>query len=158
MMSEQLIRILAEAGVSGWELDEITEEGWEFYFIRRSLDQNRAKKLHTFNLKVFQRVGEDALGSAAARLAPTLTEAELRKTVENLAWQATLAPNRAYTLRKREAAHAGGPFGVPADAAALSRTFLETMAALPETETEDLNSYEIFASAVTRRLTARGST
>ena len=151
-MLEKLIQILKESGVYAWEINDETEEGWEFYFIRRALDQNRAKSVREIKLKVYQRLGEgDTMGSAAAVLAPTATEAELRKSVESLAYQATLAPNRTYELRKPEPAHAAFRAGETADASAIAGDFLKTMDAIPETETEDLNSYEIFASSVTRR-------
>ena len=73
------------------------------------------------------------------------------KLVDNLAYQATLAPNRLYTLRKPNEAHAAHRDEGKVDVPAIAGDFLRTLKALPETETEDLNSYEIFASAVTCR-------
>ena len=151
-MLEMLLDILKNSGVHAWEIEDVTKEGWEFYFIRHSLDQNRAKNVRHITVKVYQLIDEGkGMGSAAAELAPTATEQEARKLVENLAYQATLAPNRPYPLVKPTPAHASIAPGEAADVPAIARQFMETMASLPETEGEDVNSYEIFASSVTRR-------
>ena len=150
-MLEQVLEILKQAGVYAWEITEKRAEGWEFYFIRHALDQNRAKRIYSLNVKVYQKIGEDMIGFAGAELPPTASAEEAKKLVENLAYQATLAPNRLYTLRKPGAAHAAHRDEGKVDVPAIAGDFLRTLKALPETETEDLNSYEIFASAVTRR-------
>ena len=151
-MLEQLIEILNASGVYGWEVADETTEGWEFYFIRHALDQNRAKSVEHIRVGVCQRIGEDRIGAASAFLAPTATAAEAKKLVESLAYQATLAPNRIYTLQPHTAAHDAPRTEAPVDVPAMAGEFLRTMASIPETAGEDLNSYEIFTSAVTRRL------
>ena len=40
-MLDTIVRLLQESGVSAWELNDVKTEGWEFYFIRHELDQNR---------------------------------------------------------------------------------------------------------------------
>ena len=150
-MTEQVIQILKDAGVYAWELTEERETGWEFYFIRHELDQNRAKALQSLKISVYQRIGEDAVGTAAALLPPTATAAEAKRLVESLAYQATLGPNRAFTLNAPKREHAAHRDTVTVDVPAVSRDFLRVMKSLPETETEFINSYEIFVSAVTRR-------
>ena len=151
MMLEQVLEILKNAGVYAWEITEKRTEGWEFYFIRHALDQNRAKRIYSLMIKVYQKIGEDQIGSAGAELPPTASLEEAKKLVENLAYQATLAPNKLYTLRKPNEAHAAHRDEGHVDVPAIAGGFLRTLKALPETETEDLNSYEIFASAVTCR-------
>ena len=150
-MLEQVLEILKHAGVYAWEITEKRAEGWEFYFIRHALDQNRAKRIYSLMIKVYQRIGEDKIGSAGAELPPTASLEEAKKLVENLAYQATLAPNRLYTLRKPNEAHAAHRDEGRVDVPAIAGDFLRTLKDLPETETEDINSYEIFASAVTSR-------
>ncbi len=150
-MLEQLFEILKASGVAAWEVTDEKTAGWEFYFIRRALDQNRAKNVEHITVKVYQRIGEDRIGAAAAELPPTATAEEAKKLVDSLAYQATLAPNRTFTLHKPTAAHAQQQPAAPVDVPAMARDFLAAMAAIPETATEDLNSYEIFTAAVTRR-------
>ena len=150
-MVEQLMELLRGAGLYAWELSEERTEGWEFYFIRHTLDQNRAKDVRHINLKVYQRIGDASIGSAAAEVPPTAGAAEAKRLVESLAYQATLAPNRVYTLNAPKAEHETHRDSETVDVAAIAREFLETMAALPEGPDADVNSYEIFVNSVTRR-------
>ena len=146
-----LLEILKSSDVHAWELTVEKTEGWEFYFIRHALDQNRVRDVEHINVKIYQKSGEDGVGAAAGELPLTATEDEAKALVERLAYQATLAPNKPYPLRAPSEAHRAAREQAGVDVAANAKAFLETMASVPETETEDLNSYEIFTSAVTRR-------
>ncbi len=150
-MLEQLFEILKASGVTAWAVADEKTEGWEFYFIRHALDQNRAKNVEHITVRVYQRIGDDQIGVAAAELPPTATAEEAKKLVDSLAYQATLAPNRAFTLNPLTDAHTAPRADAPVDVPATARDYLATMASIPETEGEDLNSYEIFTSSVTRR-------
>ena len=150
-MLEQVLEILRSSGLYAWEVSDVKKEGWEFYFIRHALDQNRAKNVEHITVKVYQRIGDEQIGAAAAELPPTATEAEAKRLIESLAYQATLAPNRIYTLHGHTAEHDAPRTAAPADVPAMAREFIRTMASIPETAGEDLNSYEIFTAAVTRR-------
>ena len=44
-MLEMIVKLLKESGVHAWELTDEKTEGWEFYFIRHALDQNRLKRV-----------------------------------------------------------------------------------------------------------------
>ena len=70
--------------------------------------------------------------------------------MRDLSYRATLVKNRPYTLTP-PAGDELAP-GKASDLAAISGDFIRAMAELPETVTEDVNSYEIFVSDVTRRL------
>lgn len=149
-MLNTVIEILKRSGVYAWELSAVREQGWEFYFIRHALDQNRVKDVEHITIKVFQLsdAGE-SLGSAQAELPQTADCAEAERLVADLAYRATLVKNRPYTLR--------GPAPVAAaedtsiDIPGIARAFLETVRSVPETTDEDVNSYELFVSAKTRR-------
>ena len=148
-MLNTIVNILKASGVYGWEVSDVKKQGWEFYFIRHALDQHRAKNVEHITVKVYQLVG-DGLGFASAEIAPTATASEAEALVRDLAYRASLVKNKPYTLvpPAGEAANAGEA----SDLAAISGDFLRAMAELPETSTEDVNSYEIFVTDVTRRL------
>ena len=149
-MLDTIVRLLNEAGVSAWELSDVQTEGWEFYFIRHDLDQNRVKHVEHITVKVYQLIEDGAfLGSASCEIAPTAGEAEIRARIADLAYRATLVKNRAYTLRAPEPVEGGTAEPIALDA--IAGDFLRTLRALPETAGEDVNSYEIFVSAKTRR-------
>lgn len=148
---EQLLGILKSSGADAWEVADINERGWEFYFIRHRLDQHRAKAVDSFSVKVYKKLEDGKLlGSASAKIAPDASEEEMRRTVEGLYRDAAYVRNPFYTLLspsgdKPEAEPA------PLDMRAVCEAFLQAMRAVPETETEDLNSYEIFVSEIRRR-------
>ena len=146
---ETLLDVLRSSGADAWEVTDLTEKGWEFYFIRHSLDQHRAKDVRTFIVKVYRKF-DDCLGSAKGTLAADAGAEEMRRTVEGLCRDASYVRNPFYTLN-RPCGTQALPAAEEPDLEAISGDFIRTLASVPETETEDLNSYEIFAGAVTRR-------
>ena len=82
-------------------------------------------------------------------IAPTENEAGVRKAIDDLVYRASLTRNRNYTLPgMKEADVLPSEEKTPAENAAL---FLKTYDSIAETDTEDLNSYEIFTGNVVRR-------
>ena len=53
VMIDRIISLLKTSGVTAWELSDVVTHGWEFYFIRHELDQNRVKNVETITLKVY---------------------------------------------------------------------------------------------------------
>ncbi len=147
---EQLLGILKSSGADAWEVADINEWGWEFYFIRHRLDQHRTKAVDSFSVKVYKKLEDGKfLGSASAQIAPDASEEEMRKTVDGLCRDASYVKNPFYTLNKPAGAEETET--APVDMKAVCGEFLRAMRSLPETETEDLNSYEIFVSEIRRR-------
>ena len=72
MMIDRIISYLKTSGVTAWEITDELTYGWEFYFIRHELDQNRVKNVETIILKVYQAIENgEYLGSAEAQIDPT---------------------------------------------------------------------------------------
>ena len=134
-------------GCDIYELTESTTRGWEFYFIRHELDQNRATDVTTFHVKLYRLLEDGMLGSASGEIAPTASPEEIKKTLSDIYFQASLVKNPAYKLNDL-------PVEAPAlqdvDVAAIATDFITAMQQVPETETEDINSYEIFVKEITR--------
>ena len=151
-MFETVLELLRASGVHAWEASDVKERGWEFYFIRHALDQNRIRDIETITLKVYQLSDDgESMGSASAELSPTADAAEAKALIESLAYRAGLVKDKPYTLQPPRAAEPTA--ATPSlDVAAIAGDFLKAMRALSETETEDINSYELFVSAKTRRL------
>ena len=143
MTPELLTTILKESGATAWEITDTVTHAREFYFIRHRLDQHRTRNVEHIQVKVYRAFeGGQFLGSASEEIHPTATAEEARAQIAGLVQKASYVRNPAYTLNR--------PDGRPAlpltrtDTAATARAFMETMKALPETETEFVNSYEIF--------------
>ena len=148
-MLETIIELLKQSGVHAWELNDVQTRGWEFYFIRHALDQHRAKNVEHIQIKVYQLLEDGkSMGSASAELPPTATVEEAGKLIGDLAYRATLVKNRPYPLNPPRA---GQPMDEAVDPAAIAGDFIRAMRSLPETEGEDVNSYEIFVSDKVRR-------
>ena len=146
---DTLLNILKASGAEAWEVTDEKEKGWEFYLIRHTLDQNRVKELESFRVKVYKQTDE-FLGSASAPIPADAGEAEMKRMVDDLCQDARYIRNPPYTLNKPDPA-AGKAEESPVDLKAISGDFLQTVTALPETESEDLNSVEIFVSEKRRR-------
>lgn len=150
MMFETIRKKLAALPCSGWELTETVRRGWEFYFIRHALDQNRAVDTRTFGVRLYRSLDEGKfLGSASTEISPTASEEEIDAALDALLFQAGLVKNPAYTLTDT-------PIELPAktepvDVETIAEDFIRAFRAVEETETEDINSYEIFVSSITRR-------
>ena len=131
---EQLLGILRTSGADAWEVADINEWGWEFYFIRHRLDQHRTKAVDSFSVKVYKKLeGGRFLGSASAQIAPDASDEEMRRTVEDLCRDASYVKNPFYTLNKPAAAEPA-PEPAPMDMKAVCRDFLRAMRSVPETE------------------------
>ena len=147
---DRLLGILKTSGADAWEVTDEQEKGWEFYLIRHALDQNRVKHLESFRVKVYKKF-DDCLGSAEAPVAADADDAEMKRIVDGLCQDAAYVRNPCYTLNRPEAEPAAGADAGPVDLKAISGRFLKTVTTLPETDTEDLNSCEIFVSEIRRR-------
>jgi predicted Zn-dependent protease len=152
-MLDTIVQILKDAGVHAWEITDEKKQGWEFYFIRHALDQNRAKNVEHITVKVYQLIdGGEFMGSAASEIPPTASYEEAKAIIDGLSYRATLVKNRPYDLEPLSEAHKAPRDLTPADVPAIAGDFIRAMGQLPETATEDINSYEIFAASVTRRI------
>ena len=147
---DRYIDILKSSGADAWEAVSTKVKSWEFYYIGRRLDQNRAKDVEHISLRVYKLSEDGFMGMASAEIPPTETDANIRRTVEGLVYQAGLVKNKPYRLNVPK------PFEpVKArefDLKAESDRFIKAMDSIRETGTEYLNSYELFISAVKRRL------
>ena len=134
-------------GCRVWELREESTRAWEFYFIRHALDQNRVSELSTIFVTLYRPLEDGMLGSASGEIFPTASEAEIQKTLSDIYFQASLVKNPSYTLNDK-------PLVSPAlqevDIAAIAKDFITAMSQVQETETEYINSYEIFVKEITR--------
>ena len=134
-------------GCDIYELTENTTRGWEFYFIRHELDQNRVTEVKTIGVTLYRPLEGGLLGSASGEISPTATEAEIEKTLSDIFFQASLVKNPTWALNDKPVE---SPELKDVDVAAIAKDFITAMQQVPETATEDINSYEIFVKEITR--------
>ena len=147
-MLNQIINLLKASPADAWEVTETVRDGWEFYFIRHALDQNRVVHVEHYQVKVFCR-SEDGkyLGSAAGEIPPTADEAEVERLLRQMILAAGLVRNPVYTLNTPEPREKK-PAAAPIHPGDISAAFFSALQQVPETETEDLNSVEVFVSSL----------
>jgi Predicted Zn-dependent proteases and their inactivated homologs len=144
-MFESIKENLKALGCDTFELTQTTVTAWEFYFIRHRLDQNRSTRVVKLGVKLYRPLENGMLGSASGVINPTADDEEVQTALKNIYYQASLVKNPAYTLTDV-------PLPVfpnrEVDIAAIAENFLNAMQAVSETETERINSYEIFVREV----------
>ena len=151
-MLNTLLDLLKNASLTGWEVTDTQTLGWEFYLIGHRLDQHRAKQVEHIRVKVYVSLdGGRLLGSASGEIAPTASRADMEKLIAELKTNASLVKNPAYTLLPPSGAPKAADVPAP-DPAPIAEAFLDALADLPETKTAYLNSAEIFANSIRRRL------
>ena len=151
-MENFILDLLKKSGADGWAVRDEIRTGWEFYFIRHALDQNRARNAEHIKLTVYQKFSEgekEFLGSASAEIAPTASRAEAEKLIARLLDEAKLVRNPFYALNEPRGGAA--PVAEVPDLRAISGDFLRAMRSVEESADADINSYEIFADCITRR-------
>lgn len=148
-MLDEIIKTLKNSDADAWEVNDIIKKGWEFYFIKHNLDQNRIKDTEHIQVTVYKNIEDGKyLGKASMEIPLTETEDEVKKDIDHLLQRAQLVKNKAYALRtpKKAEAMTEGKINVKET----SEDFISLMNDIPETKTEDINSYEIFTDEITR--------
>ena len=150
-MKDFILELLADSAADGWTVRDEVSEGWEFYFIRHDLDQNRIRHTEHITLTVYKK-SEDGryLGRASAKLAPTADRAETKALIDSLTHEAALVKNPVYELMTPAPAVMKAD-EAEVDVSRIAEDFICTMKDLPETDGEDINSYEIFVDKITCR-------
>ncbi|WP_026518286.1 metallopeptidase TldD-related protein [Butyrivibrio sp. MC2021] len=147
-MTDKIIELLKASGATAYEVSDTVTEGWEFYFIGHKLDQNRVRDVEHINVTVYKALEDGKfLGSASDEIAPTATEAEAKKIIEDLLDRATFVKNAYFELNKENTQIENKDY----DVEKMARDYIEALQQIPETSTEDINSYEIFAEKCTKR-------
>ena len=140
------------SNLDAFELISETRHGWEFYFIKGKLDQNRVVDEETVTAKLYVKTESDGktyLGSASGKLYPTLSDEEIKIKLMDIRYRAELVKNPYYTLNsiKPEVA----PKLSTVNVSDVARDFIKAMQELPADELTDVNSFEVFASMITRK-------
>ena len=91
MKIDMIKELLEKSGAFAWRITDTVTKGWEFYFIRHSLDQNRSKDIENIQITVYV-LSEDkkSVGTASADMGPDETKEYVELTIKDLMYQASL--------------------------------------------------------------------
>ncbi len=149
-MIDNLINILKASGADAFEVTDTVTLAYEFYFIKHRLDQNRVRDVEHINVNVYKKLDDGKiLGSASGEIYPTLSEEEIRDEIDKLLSRAENVKNPFYELNKPSDYE--GKEAENIDVSQIAENFVSAMKEIPESETEYINSYEIFVEKNKRR-------
>lgn len=101
-MINDMIEILNNNNeISAWKINEVTTESVELFFIKKSLDMNRAKEVKHITVTVYVDFQEDEKsyrGSSSSEIHPTMTREEIISTISRLTFAASFVKNQSYPL------------------------------------------------------------
>lgn len=103
MMIDKITKSLRATGVEDWKIIEKSVESKELFFIKKTLDMNRAKKVTQYELTVYKRFkegGKKYMGSAIVKIHPTMSQDEIEKVVERALFAAGFVKNEPYPIVK----------------------------------------------------------
>jgi PmbA protein len=147
-MTEQIIELLKSSGADAWEVVDTATQAWEFYFIGHELDQNRVRDVEHINVKVYRKLEDgNFLGSASEEISPTASVEEAKKVIADLYERASYVKNPFYEINKKSEELKNQDF----EPEKMAKEFIEALQEIPETSSEFINSYEIFAEKNTKR-------
>lgn len=149
-MLERILQCLKASQADAWEVIERNREGWEFYFIRHALDQNRYVKTKEYDVHVYRKLEDGTcIGDASSILSPDLSEEEIEKEIAQLLERATYVKNPYYELHAPTEVEEEKEEVI--DLKQISEDYMHLFQEVIESAEADINSYEIFVNAMKRR-------
>lgn len=103
-MLDRIIRLIeVNKNIDGYKIVENKVESSELFFIKKSLDMDRAKNVHNFLVTVYKDFEEDGnkyKGSSTTHIHPTMNDEEIEKTLNDGVFAARFVKNPYYPLVK----------------------------------------------------------
>lgn len=95
----------SKKNISAWIISESKSSSAELFFVKDSLDMNRATDVHEYALKLFVDFTEENVkyrGDASVLISPADSGTELEQKIERAAFSAGFVKNKWYPLPKNE--------------------------------------------------------
>jgi len=143
--------------LQGWKIEETLKDGQELYFVKKTLDMNRSKKVHDIDVTVYVAFEEDGtkyLGQSSTAIAPTLTEGQVKTKLEDAAKGASFVRNPYFELPK-PTGEKGPVLKNSFEGKALAEWMPLLAKAIYAYDTEEnggINSTEIFLTKILKRI------
>lgn len=102
-MIDTIKSLLKTKDINGYKIVETKTESIELFFIKKSLDMDRSKKVHYFSVTVykdFQESGNKFKGSSTCNIYPTMNKEEIDKILSDAVLASNFVQNEFYTLPK----------------------------------------------------------
>lgn len=146
-MINKLKEILKSEGIEKYLINKTEKSSSELFFIRKSLDTRREKKVTHYNVTVYRDVEKDGnklLGSAAVGIFPTMTDEEIGARLRSAYFAAQFAANPHYELVKGDGASKAGESAAKSSEEAV-KAMVKALYSADVHEDAFINSAEFFA-------------
>lgn len=100
-MIENIKNILQKENIDGYKIIEKKISSEEAFFVKKELDMSRSKDVHHFKVTVYKDFEENGVkyrGSSTFNVEPTMSKAEIKRTVKNGIFAADFVKNEYYEL------------------------------------------------------------
>ena len=145
-MLELVRRTVESCNVDDWRIVENSTVSHQVFFVKQKLDQHRISNTTHTTLYIYvdrEADGRKMRGTAAHEIYPGSSEEEIRASIETMKYNASLALNPYYPLVADEK-HAEEKKEY--DLLETLKTVVCAIQNVKDTETEKINSYEIFVN------------
>jgi predicted Zn-dependent protease len=143
-MIEKVLAILqGMEEADGYSVREVKTESEEYFFIRRQLDQSRAKETAHLYAVLYKKIDEEHLGSAQIEIPVSATEAEIRAKISRALLAASYVQNPMYELQRGSGVQ---EYYQKEDIHAIAKDLIETFHSVSDRQDTWLNSAEIFVN------------
>lgn len=156
-MIEQIRAVLQQLGIAEYRIVESVQESVESFFVRKKLDLKRRTDLTDYSVVVFcphEKNGRQMLGASAVNIHPGMETEEITETLQKAYQAAALVCNEYYELNAGEKEDFVASNSRFADQS-LEESIRQIVEALYASDTSEkvfINSAEVFAKRVVRRI------
>lgn len=154
-MINKIIDILKSEGIEKFLINKTEKSSSELFFIKKSLDVRRTKKVTNYNMMVYRDIEKDGTklrGSAAVSIFPTMTDEEIKKTIKDAYYAAQFAANPFYELVQGDGVAAVDSSVAPKSADDAVKAMAKALYSVDTDNEAFINSAEFFAVNETVRV------
>lgn len=161
-MINNIVQALNKNNIKTYIINEVNTESVELFFIKKELDMNRAKKVASYSVTVFndfEKENTKFRGASTVTIHPSMNEEEINETLKDAYYSAGFVFNKYYELPKGEKSE---KVVIDSKIEALgleksAESFTEAMFKYDNYDKGLVNSGEIFLEKVNKRiLTSEG--
>ena len=139
---KRLVEILNKSNLADYQIVQKETVSHQAFFIKQQLDQHRISSVTHTKLTIYvDSQDKSKRGSATKEIYPNETDEEIRKDIESMKFDASLAMNKYYPLvEDQHYFEEKEDF----DLVKSLENVVKAVQSIEDTETEKINSYEIF--------------
>lgn len=139
---KRLVEILNRSSLADYQIVQKETVSHQAFFIKQQLDQHRISSVTHTKLTIYvDSLDKSQRGSATKEIYPNETDEQIRKDIESMKFDASLAMNKYYPLVRNQQYFEERK---EVDLVESLENVIKAVQSIEDSETEKINSYEIF--------------